>query len=33
LIPYYLGYGEQGSRGVIPPKADLWFVLEILEQK
>ena len=31
LIPSHLGYGEQGSRGVIPPNADLWFQLEIVD--
>ena len=28
FVPYHLGYGERGSRG-IPPKADLIFELEI----
>lgn len=31
IIPSHLGYGEQGSRGVIPPNADLLFQLEIVE--
>lgn len=29
-IPYQLGYGERGSGNVIPPKADLHFVVELL---
>ena len=32
LIPSHLGYGEQGSRGVIPPNADLIFEIEIVEE-
>ena len=32
IIPSHLGYGEQGSRGVIPPNADLLFQLEIVEK-
>jgi cyclophilin family peptidyl-prolyl cis-trans isomerase len=32
LIPSHLGYGEQGSRGVIPPNADLLFEIEIVEE-
>jgi cyclophilin family peptidyl-prolyl cis-trans isomerase len=30
FIPSHLGYGEQGSRNVIPPNADLIFDLEIV---
>lgn len=33
IIPSHLGYGEQGSRGVIPPNAELWFQLEILDNQ
>ena len=32
MIPSHLGYGEQGSRGVIPPNADLLFEIEIVEE-
>ncbi len=32
IVPSYLAYGEQGSRGVIPPNSDLLFELEIVEQ-
>lgn len=32
MIPSHLGYGEQGSRGVIPPNADLIFEIEVLEE-
>ena len=32
IIPSYLGYGEQGSRGVIPPNTDLLFQLEIVDK-
>ncbi len=31
IVPSHLAYGEQGSRGVIPPNSDLWFQLEIVE--
>lgn len=33
IIPSHLAYGEQGSRGVIPPNADLLFQLEIVDQE
>lgn len=33
IIPSHLAYGEQGSRGVIPPNADLLFQLEIVDNK
>ena len=33
LIPSHLGYGEQGSRGVIPPNTDLIFELEIIDDQ
>ena len=32
IIPSHLAYGEQGSRGVIPPNSDLLFELEIVDQ-
>ncbi len=33
LIPSHLAYGAQGSRGVIPPNADLIFELEIVDDQ
>lgn len=33
IIPSHLAYGEQGSRGVIPPNADLLFQLEIVDKE
>ena len=33
IVPSHLAYGEQGSRGVIPPNADLLFQLEIVAKK
>lgn len=33
IIPSHLAYGEQGSRGVIPPNADLLFQLEIVDEQ
>ena len=32
IIPSHLAYGDQGSRGVIPPNSDLLFELEIVDQ-
>ena len=32
MIPSHLGYGEQGSRGVIPPNADLIFEIQIMPE-
>jgi len=28
-VPYALGYGDEGAGGVIPPKADLLFEVEL----
>jgi len=33
FVPYNLGYGEQGSQGVIPPYSTLIFEVELLEIK
>ena len=32
IIPSHLGYGAQGSRGVIPPNTDLLFEIEIIDE-
>ncbi len=33
IVPSHLAYGEQGSRGVIPPNTDLYFELEIMDKE
>ncbi len=33
LVPYWLGYGDRGYPGVIPPRADLIFDVELLDFK
>ena len=32
-IPYHLAYGEKGSRGAVPPYANLIFTVELLDVK
>ena len=33
FLPYYLGYGEAGRGNQVPPKSNLIFEVEIIEQK
>ena len=32
-IPYHLAYGDKGSRGAVPPYANLIFTVELLDVK